>query len=362
MIIASHPGLAEKLRREASLPGGIPFSRFMGLALYHPEWGYYASGLARTGRSGDFFTSVSVGETFGLLLARRIAAWWEETGRPEKWRLLEQGAHDGQLMNDVLTHLPAACRSGVAVEIIEPSPTLLAKQQVTLANWKEFITWSNDFFPAGSGHVPAVYFANELLDAFPVERIIHHQGHWMSLNVVADNHAPDGFAWCPMPLPEAWREYMPSRESGWIDGQVTEICPALGEWVRGLRRSMPCGLVLLADYGFEENDYFHPSRMEGTLRTYHRHQAPDNPFIGIGHCDITAHVNWSPVARLLERAGYAVSGPVDQGRWLTRVGSDWLLGLEKSVGPETGKWVRQFQTLIHPQHLGGKFQVLEARV
>src|SRR6476619_6952063 len=46
---------------------------FMDLALYDPELGYYARAGRRSGRAGDFFTSVDVGPLFGELLAVQIA-------------------------------------------------------------------------------------------------------------------------------------------------------------------------------------------------------------------------------------------------------------------------------------------------
>ena len=41
---------------------------FMDLALYDPVHGYYARAVQRSGRAGDFFTSVDVGALFGELL------------------------------------------------------------------------------------------------------------------------------------------------------------------------------------------------------------------------------------------------------------------------------------------------------
>ena len=48
---ASFPSLLPVILKEIEASGGaIPFCRFMELALYHPEQGYYASGRARIGR------------------------------------------------------------------------------------------------------------------------------------------------------------------------------------------------------------------------------------------------------------------------------------------------------------------------
>ena len=55
------------------------------------------------GRSGDFYTSVSVGSLYGELLAFQFADWLVEIDGPVQ--LVEAGAHDGRLAKDVLTYL-----------------------------------------------------------------------------------------------------------------------------------------------------------------------------------------------------------------------------------------------------------------
>src|SRR5438105_5645346 len=90
------------IRGEIERHGPIPFARFMELALYHPEHGYYASGRAAIGRRGDFFTNVSVGPLFGKLLAAQFAEMWERLGKPHEFSIVEQGAHDGAFARDAL--------------------------------------------------------------------------------------------------------------------------------------------------------------------------------------------------------------------------------------------------------------------
>ena len=69
--------LSEIIRREAAQRGVLPFARFMELALYCPVHGYYETKKDNPGRRGDFYTSVSVGELFGQLLAFQFAEWLE---------------------------------------------------------------------------------------------------------------------------------------------------------------------------------------------------------------------------------------------------------------------------------------------
>jgi SAM-dependent MidA family methyltransferase len=74
--------LHQEIFNEIEASGGaLPFRRFMELALYHPEHGYYASGHARIGKEGDFFTSISVGRIYGRLLASVCREVWERHHR-----------------------------------------------------------------------------------------------------------------------------------------------------------------------------------------------------------------------------------------------------------------------------------------
>ena len=94
--------LEQRIHNEIAEKGGIPFSRFMELALYEPGLGYYEK-KREVGQRGDFFTSVSVGSVFGELLAFQFAEWLAELEGPVQ--LIEAGAHDGRLANDILESL-----------------------------------------------------------------------------------------------------------------------------------------------------------------------------------------------------------------------------------------------------------------
>ncbi len=98
---------AEIIRREIAERGVLPFSRFMELALYAPDCGYYEAQKENVGRRGDFYTSVNVGNLFGELLAFQFAEWLEEMSevRIRELRIVEAGAHDGKLAADILSWL-----------------------------------------------------------------------------------------------------------------------------------------------------------------------------------------------------------------------------------------------------------------
>ncbi len=127
--------LIQIIRAEIGANGPISFARFMELALYHPDRGYYASGRANIGRRGDFFTNVSVGPLFGKLLAAQFVEIWEKLGRPGDFEIVEQGAHDGLFAADALRALRQSagdCFAATSYCIVEPFPIWQERQKKNL--------------------------------------------------------------------------------------------------------------------------------------------------------------------------------------------------------------------------------------
>src|SRR5258708_5979878 len=83
--------------------GPITFARFMELALYCPNFGYYERENVSPGQRGDFYTSVSVGSLFGEMLAFQFWEWLANLGGPRQ--IVEAGAHNGRLALDILKSL-----------------------------------------------------------------------------------------------------------------------------------------------------------------------------------------------------------------------------------------------------------------
>ncbi len=354
--------LLEIIRHEIHKNGVLPFARFMELALYCPDCGYYET-KKDIGRRGDFYTSVSAGELFGQLLARRFAGWLDEMRSAECGaRIVEAGAHDGQLAKDVLTWLQLKrpkLFEQIEYGIIEPSARHHEWQRETLNIFAPRVRWFSDF-PAMARQdsvepkVDGIIFSNELLDAFPVHRFGWDAKNktWFEWGVTAEG---DKFVWAKI-QPSAFSLQPSALEAVLPDGYTIETSPAAENWWREAAGVLARGKLLAIDYGFTADEMFSPARARGSLRAYFRHHATDDLLANPGDQDLTAHVNFSAIQTAGEAAGLKTEFFGSQAKFLV----DILAQAQKNSS--LGEWntghTRQFQTLTHPEHLGRAFRVL----
>ena len=355
--------LAKIVRDEILERGGaLPFARFMELALYCPNLGYYEAKRDTVGRRGDFYTSVSVGNLFGELLAFQFAEWLEEIksqdGPP---KILEAGAHDGKLAGDILTWLQSnrpALFGELEYAILEPSIPRREWQRETLGRFGDKIRWLSSFDASAPAHISGIIFSNELLDAFPVRRLGWNarKRKWFEWGVTVTG---DQFTWTRIELADNDTPFAgipPSLLDVLPDNFTTEIGAAAPSWWRMAAANLNCGKVMAIDYGLDSEEFFVPSRADGTLRAFYKHHFADDLLSNVGEQDLTAHVNFTDVQRAGEGAGLKTEFYSSQSKFFTKI-------LEKTLRDKTfGEWTpartRQFQTLTHPEHLGRAFRVL----
>jgi SAM-dependent MidA family methyltransferase len=351
----------EIIRAEILRDGSISFERFMELALYHPQHGYYRREREspRTGRTGDCFTSVSVGPLFGRLLARQFLEMWERMEKPNPFWIVEQGTEDARLAGDILAwcrdeapDLFAALRYG----LVEGSALQQARQRETLAaiGMEERSTWFCNPVDLAAAETVGVFFSNELADALPVHRVVRRSGEWREYHITLDDR--EQFSWCEREiqnatLAEAVKE-LPAH-----DGYTTEINLRARDCLEDAGRALKRGYLLTIDYGFPASVYYAPFRVGGMLTAYREHRRAEDVLADPGAQDITAHVDFTALARAGEKAGLGILGFLDQQRFLTGIAHDEL---ESGAGPKAGVAdnLRAWQTLTHPDYLGTRFQVL----
>ena len=353
-------GIIGIIEDEVKLRGAMPFARFMELALYCPNIGYYECAEQSPGRKGDYFTSVSVGSLFGELLAHRFAGWLVALPQGKR-QILEAGAHDGQLALDMLrrfkTHRPDVLDS-LEYWILEPSVIRRQFQERTLAEFQGRVRWFDRWAALPPGGVRGVIFSNELLDAMPVHRLGWDaaRGKWFEWGIALENGR---FVWTklktieagvPVPiLPNELLAVLP-------DGFSTEVCPAATDWWRRAAQTLREGKLLAFDYGLSAEQFFTPERRDGTLRAYHQHHATRDILERAGEQDITASVNFTAIQNAGESAGLVTETFANQAQFLTDIVG--ALANEPRFNEWFSPLTRQFQTLTHPEHLGQSFRVL----
>ena len=350
--------LTKEIRAEIEVFGFIPFTRFMELALYHPEWGYYERETSRIGCKGDFITSVSVGEAFGQLLASRFSKWLGDIDGPV--RLVEAGAHDGTLAHDILAWLAEYSQSlflRLKYTIIEPSKKRRDWQINRLAAFNSQVEWFDSMRDVPK--VRGVIFSNELLDAFPLHRISWSQSKrdWIEWGVSCRG---EEFYWIAMESNiSAWRSMLPSWPDSLLDVLpdrfFTELSPAAIQWWHFAACNLVEGKLVAFDYGHSPDEWPSPNQPKGTVRGYRGHQHVDDILANPGGQDLTAHANFQLIKKAGEEAGLATEQFTSQERFLNRSFADLV-----KESPQIGKAIdlRQLQTLTHPAQMGQAFKVL----
>ena len=344
--------LARIIENEIVRSGVISFARYMELALYNRDHGYYRK--SHIGKAGDFFTSISVGPLFGQMLAYFLAK--QLAGIEGQLHIVEAGANDGALAADILSWL-AQNRPEIAEKlqyfIVEPIDELQERQREKLQSVGQVaplgVKWVGaiEDIPAINGAI----ISNELLDAFPVHvfRWRRAEKQWREYGVDAE------FAFIPLTsLPnwasESLAELKP-LEAYLPDQFTVEFSPAAETWWRRAAEQLKVGSLLTFDYGDESTGLWSPSRAHGTLRAYRNHKLVADVLADPGEQDITASVNFTRIRRAGEAVGLKSAPLQSQSHFLTQIAAEFFAN-------PTATEVRQFQTLTHPEHLGRSFKVL----
>ena len=351
--LAASQSLQQRIADEIEqLGGAMAFSRFMELALYAPQLGYYSGGAAKLGASGDFTTAPEISPLFGAALARAAAAIIAQSA-PD---IIEFGAGTGKLARDVLA---ALARMGVTVRsytIIELSGELRARQQEALKDLPQ-VRWIEGFPDNFSG----VVLANEVLDAMPVELVIRKDGAWQRQMVTVE---AGEFAFVQQSLPEPLAlqlmRQIPDAEQ-LPEGYVTEIHPVAEGFMASLAGMMQHGrgAAILVDYGFPAREFYVDQRTGGTLMCHYRHHAHPDPFYLPGLQDITAHVDFTAMALAAQDAGLEVLAYMNQASFLLACGvGELLLETDPEDALRYLPQARAVQKLVSPAEMGELFKVL----
>lgn len=340
--------------------GPLTVAEFMSIALYQPEHGYYARAARRTGRNGDFFTSVDVGPVFGALLARQFGEMWRVLQDPE-FDLVEAAASNGQLARDILDaakHDDPEFYAAIRLHLVEASPAARAAQHEMLAPHAAKVASSAARLPHT---VHGVVYANELLDALPVHSVLMTE-HGLREHYV-DAQKGRLVERVGRPSSEALEQYLAAAGVALQPGMRAEINLAALAWVTRASLALHRGFLVLIDYGHEARELYSATHAAGTLTTFERHTsgavgAASPPWLQEpGTRDITSHVDLTSVRRTAEELGCTTLGVLDQTYFLLALGlADVVDNSDTSLAATRQRLA--LKTLMLPGGLGSTHKVM----
>ena len=348
----------------------------MDLALYDPELGYYARAAQRSGRAGDFFTSVDVGSLFGELLEVQLEEMFRILNsefRIQNFDLVEAGAGNGRLSTDILRaakRRDPAFYESIHLHLVEASAEARAAQRGTLDEVADRLVSSGPSLPES---FEGVLIANELLDALPVHQVVMRaeglREVYVASAAVSDTGTGDLYR---TPAPDtnlrlvegplstpALAAYLDQLGAVLEPGWRVEINLRAVDWVRDAARRLTRGFIVLIDYGHAADELYSATHSTGTLTTFVKHRSggpegsPDTPpwLQQPGEQDLTAHVDFTSVRAAAEAEGMTLVGFLDQ--------TYLLLGLLDGL-PDPQSAIRnpQFKTLMMPGGIGSTHKVM----
>ena len=361
-VSIGHPELIAAIAAEIAASGPISFARFMELALYHPQFGYYMRApeqmAERIGWRGDFYTSSDVHPMLGQALAKQAEQIDRLLGHPDPFIVVEMGPGKGLLAR----HFLSACQRdfGSLFErlhyvLIERSPAMQVLQRENVARWLDQpnrCTWANDLANMALEGVNGLFLSNELIDSFPVHRI------QVTANGI-EEHCVDyqrgRFVDCLRPLSsEALSDRVRQINTAWPEGYRTEINVHAVRWMRQVAQLIKRGVVLTIDYGHVAQDLYRPDRKGGTFLCYSRQSVNEEPFLRVGDQDMTAHVDFTSLALTGEESGLRTTGFTNQLSFLMGLGVEHMI---EELEPDSPTFNAAIH-LLRPQGMGTTFKVL----
>jgi SAM-dependent MidA family methyltransferase len=361
-IALAHSRSVQAMIRERILAAGgwIPFEQFMNLALYAPGMGYYSSGATKLGAAGDFVTAPEISPLFGRTLAQQVLQISQCLKQSD---ILEFGAGSGKMALDILLELEKSGALPGKYFILEVSAELRQRQQMLLAREAPHLMSRIQWLEQLPDQFTGVMLANEVLDAMPVHMVTWHDDAILERGVIWRNNQ---FAWQDRPIRDMELHTVASRLTPRINpdnlstyGYISEINLTAARFMRSLASALQRGVIVLIDYGFGRDEYYHPQRNQGTLMCHYRHHAHDDPFYLPGLQDITSHVDFSAITQAAENAGLQLLGYTTQAYFLINCGITGILA--RTSAADTGNYLPQsgqLQKLVSPAEMGELFKVI----
>ncbi|WNB93552.1 SAM-dependent methyltransferase [Bacillus sp. NEB1478] len=340
----------------------LTMEKYMELALYHPDFGYYMNHQEKIGKKGDFYTSSSVSEVFGEVWAKVFV----RSIKAHKLDpiVVEFGGGNGNFAKQVLqTWKREEYGESLSYIIVEKSPyhrellkEKLKKLPVTIISTLDDLIKE---FPLFKG----IVFANEVLDAFPLRIFQNRRDNWFEKTVwfnQADNRFKFQYVKTETSLFKQLNSIFNSRPMHFdleVSFQMLEWLEDVYRWVK------EDSLLFFVDYGYINEQWSMESLKEGSIRGYFRHQLVNDPLSNTGEMDITYHVDWDQVIKTASMNNIETIALHSQGDFLLQEGLLKFLtnSVQRDPFSMEHKRNRAIRTFLLDHSLAGGFQVLQQK-
>jgi SAM-dependent MidA family methyltransferase len=366
--------LEARLRKRIQREGPISFYEWMKSALYDEREGYYCVPRVRQGRAGDYRTAPETSPLFAATFADYFAKLFKDLGSPSEFTIVEAGAGSGDFAHGVLTTLKADHQEAFEATryvIEEISPSSRERSALSLSEFSTRVSVRSPTpregqpgkvaLPGGraSETITGVIFSNELIDAFPVHRVVRRGNHIRQLFVGLDDSR---FVWIEGDPAKEIADYCARIEDNLREGQIAEINLDADAFITRAVASLERGYLITVDYGAERHELLNsPGRTEGTLRAFRRHQFGNDVLLNPGQQDLTTTIDWTQIKEIGEREGARTlrfdrldqfligEGLLDRIAAISQTMTDRVAALQLTTSA---------RELIMPKGMAASFQVL----
>lgn len=337
--------------------GPMPFSKYMELCLYHPDFGYYRQKKPPIGKTGDYYTSPCVHKIFGHVIAKSIIEIFKELELDDPY-LIEAGAGNGYLLRDIGEYLsnnhPEIIKR-LNLIIIEPHLPYREIQEKEASKFFKKIFFLD--YPSQLPSFDGIFYSNELFDSMPVEILQSDLNG--NINQVYVDYQDESFVELLLPIDDYVYGYLKKWQISIPSNFRTEISLISENFYNEISKKLRKGAIITIDYGYPRKELLSEKHNRGTLMCYFRHTALENPYIRLGNQDITYHIDFTLLKDIGELNGLNTAGFVDQYYFLMGTGIiEEVEKLKKENFEEYQQEIIKIKNLLMPGGMGEIFKVL----
>ena len=333
----------------------MTYQQYINLALYHPKEGYYMREQVKIGPTGDFYTTPSMTPVFGEFLGKWLCRTLKEANLPPV--ICELGGGGGHMASNVLKgfeHEDADFAMELVYYIVEASPYHQASIEKATSHDSRIQFFSD------LGNLPVVegiIFSNEFFDALPVDVIVKQEGEWKEAGITI----VDGtLAETVRPIEDkAIKKWLQEWDIPSFMNRI-EIPVQMLAVYDNILRKLKRGLLLTIDYGMDSEEWFNPSRKDGTLRAYRNHQMLNSILDFPGEADITFNVPFDLLRKRGADSGWREEYWGGQAEFLIQKGilNELIPHADTNPFSQASKRNRQIRQLILGESISDYFRVL----